>query len=73
MVAHTLRINDVYTRVSNSQVVILCSFNDKSDGYIVAERIINAYYHKISKRSELTYSLVDLLPQHINSDIVNIA
>ena len=69
MVAQSLRINDAYTRISSSQVVVLCSFNQKSDGYIVAERIINAYYHKISKRSAITYNLVDLLPKHLYEEV----
>ncbi len=57
VVAETLRIDDVYTRISGSQIAILCSLQQTSDAYIVGERIISKYYRKVDRGARLMYKL----------------
>ena len=57
IVAKSLRIDDVYTKVSNSQIAILCSLRQVSDAYIVGERIISKYYHRVDSNARLMYNV----------------
>ena len=55
IVSQTLRIDDVFTKVSDTQLAILCDLRDISDAYIVGERIISKYYRKVDNRARLMY------------------
>lgn len=57
VVSETLRIDDVYTKISGSQIAILCSLRQTSDAYIVGERIISKYYRKVDSNARLMYKL----------------
>ena len=55
IVSQTLRIDDVFTKVSYTQLAILCDLRDISDAYIVGEKIISKYYRKVDNRARLMY------------------
>ncbi|MCI5773386.1 MAG: winged helix-turn-helix domain-containing protein [Erysipelotrichaceae bacterium] len=57
VVLENLRIDDVYTKVSDSQIAILCSLRQNSDAYIVGERIVSKYYRKVNSNARLMYKL----------------
>lgn len=65
VVASTLRIDDVYTQVSGTQIAVLCSLRQNSDAYIVGERIISKYYRKVDSKARLVYKLKVLTDEHI--------
>lgn len=65
VVASSLRIDDVYTQVSGTQIALLCSLRQNSDAYIVGERIISKYYRKVDSNARLVYKLKLLTDEHV--------
>lgn len=57
-----LRINDVYTRISLSQMAIMINLNEESQAYIVIERILSRFFKKHSRYDyRISYNVQNII------------
>lgn len=66
IISISLRINDVYARISVSQVAILLNLKKEQEAYLVIDRIIARFYKKISRKEmRITYKAKNIMADHL--------
>ncbi len=66
LISISLRISDVYTRISTTQVAILLNLRQESDAYLVMDRIIARFYKILSSREvQILYKVKNLTHDHV--------
>ena len=66
LISISLRINNVYTRVSATQVAILLNLRSESDAYLVMDRIIARFYKMMSSKDvQITYKVKNIMRDHL--------
>lgn len=64
VIAETLRINDVYTQINQSQVGLMLKLQNEQDAFIVIERLMNKLYKKFNADSvKLNYHVTNILKE----------
>ena len=64
VIAETLRINDVYTQINQSQVGLMLKLQNEQDAFIVIERLMGKLYKKFNADSvKLNYHVTNILKE----------
>lgn len=65
----SLRINDVYSRISVSQVAILVNLKKEAEAYLVIERILSRFYKKMSRKDiQIVYKIKNIMANQLFQD-----
>lgn len=64
IIAESLRINDVYTQINQSQIGLMLRLTNEDDAYIVIERLLNKFYRKYAPSAiRINYYVTDILKE----------